>query len=62
MKNKKIQVIKLGQKLVNKRHKTVYTVRNIEESSVVLVSEDGSKSLRVPVDSISPEEYDTLYD
>ncbi len=62
MKTRNIFVIKLGQKLLNKRHKTVYTVRNIEESSVVLVTEDGSKSLRVPIDSISPEEYDTLYD
>ncbi len=62
MKTENIFVIKLGQKLLNKRHKTVYTVRNIEENSVVLVSEDGSKSLQVPVGSISPEEYETLYD
>ncbi len=45
MKSKKILVIKLGQKLLNKRRKTVFTVRNIEENSVVLVSEDGSKKL-----------------
>ncbi len=62
IKRNKIFVIKLGQKLLNKRYKAVYTVRNIEENSVVLVSEDGSKSLRVPIDSISPEEYGTLYD
>ncbi len=62
MRTKKILVIRLGQKLLNKRHKAVYTARKIEENSVVLVSEDGTKSLRVPIDSISPEEYDTLYD
>ncbi len=62
MKTKKTSVIRVGQKLLNKRHKTVYVVRNIEENSIVLVSEDGTKSLRVPVGSISRDEYDTLYD
>ncbi len=62
MKSKKVLVIRLWQKLLNKRHKTVFTVRNIEEESIVIVSEDGTKSLRVPVGSLSPEEYDTLYD
>ncbi len=62
MKSKKVLVIRLWQKLLSKRHKTVFTVRNIEEESIVIVSEDGTKSLRVPVGSLSPEEYDTLYD
>ncbi len=60
MKTRNIFVIKLGQKLMSKRHNTVYMVRNIEENSVVLVSEDGTKSLRIPIGSISPEEYETL--
>ncbi len=60
MKTRNIFVIKLGQKLMSKRHNTVYMVRYIEENSVVLVSEDGTKSLRIPIGSISPEEYETL--
>ncbi len=62
MKRDTVLVIKIGQKLVNKRHQTIYVVRNIEEGSVVLVSEDGSKSLRIPEEGISPEEYEALYD
>ena len=60
MKHDTALVIKIGQKLVSKRHKTIYLVRNIEEKSVVLVSEDGGKNLRIPVESISPEEYEPL--
>ncbi len=62
MKSDSVLVIKPGRKLVHKRENTVYLIRNIEEEFVVLVSEDGEKSLRVPLVSISPEEYEPLYD
>ncbi len=60
MQRDNVLVIKAGQKLVNKRHQTVYLVRNVEENSVVLVSEDGSRSIRCPVEAVSPEEYERL--
>ncbi len=62
MKRGALPVIQVGQKLLNKRRQTIYVVRNIEEDSVVLVSEDGSRSLRCPVDAVSLEEYERLYD
>ncbi len=62
MKTDTVLTIRVGQKLVSKRHQTIYVVTNIEEKSIVLVSEDGGRSLMIPVEAASSEEYEALYD
>ncbi len=62
MKEKGILTVEPWQKLLNKRHKAIYIVKHIDKGSVVLVSEDGSKTLRVLADFISPDEYEQLED
>ncbi len=57
----KIIILKTGQRIRNKRDKTVYEIKIVNEDSVALMREDGSEYLLVPPDCISPDEYEPVY-
>ncbi len=59
---KKILVLKVGNRLRNKRYKTIYEIKNVDDNSVALVREDGLEYILVPVDSITSAEYEPVYD
>ncbi len=59
---KEILVLKIGNRVRNKRYKTVYEIKNINDNSVVLMREDGLECILVPVDSITCAQYEPVYD
>jgi hypothetical protein len=59
---KKILVLKTGQRLRSKRNKTVYEIKSIKDNSVGLMSEDGTEYILIPVTSITTAEYEPVYD
>jgi len=62
MVKEKILVLKIGQRLRNKRDKTLYEIRSVTPNHVTLISEDGVEYLNVPVESITFTEYEPVYD
>ncbi len=60
-KKSKIIILKIGMRIKNKRDKTTFEIKYINDKSVGLLSEDGAKFLLVPVDSITPNEYEPVY-
>jgi hypothetical protein len=59
---KKILILKRGQKLRNKRDKTIYEIKSIKDNSVALMSENGFKYILISVNSIRLAEYEPVYD
>jgi len=60
-KKEKIIILKIGQRIRNKRNKTTYEIKYVNDISVGLLSEDGINFLLLPVDSITPAEYEPIY-
>ena len=61
MAKKEIIILKTGQRLRNRRYKTIYEIKRIKKNSVVLLSEDGTGCLLIPMASITPTEYEPIY-
>jgi len=59
---KRVLVLKTGQRLRSKRYKTVFEVKSIKDNSVALMSEDGIQCILVAVNSITCAEYEPVYD
>ena len=57
----RILILKPGQRIRNKRDKITYEIKYVNDMAVALLTEDGTKLLLVPVDSITPEEYEPVY-
>ncbi len=59
---KRIPVLRIGLRLRSKRSKTLYEVKNIKGNSVGLMSENGIEYILIPVNHITPDEYEPVYD
>lgn len=58
----RILVIKPGQKFMNIRKKTIYIVKNVKGTSVMLVSEDGEACMIIQANDLIPAGFEPLYD
>ncbi len=62
VKNKeKIIILKPVQRIRSKQDKITYEIKYLNDTSVALLTEDGANFLLVPVDSITPTEYEPIY-
>lgn len=58
----KIPFLKRGQRLRNKRDKTIYEIKSIKNNTLALISENGIKYILIRMNSITLAEYEPVYD
>jgi len=62
MAREKTVAVRPGQKFMHKRKKVIYTVRNVKDQSVVLVSERGDTTMRIQLTSLASVAFEPIYD
>ena len=55
-------VVQPGQKLRGKKHNTIFVVKEVDSDKVLLVSEDGTASMRIQLDNLALLDLEPIYD
>jgi len=55
-------VVQPGQKLRGKKHNTIFVVKEVDSDKVLLVSEDGTASMRIQLDNLALLGLEPIYD